>query len=113
MSDARLKALFDPRGVLVAGVSSHPAKFGFVTLHNILASGYQGKVFATNREGGEVLGVPCATSVDDLPGGEIDLVFVCTPASANPQLLRDCAAKGITAAFVTSAGYGEAGDEGR
>src|SRR6201999_4274846 len=42
-----------------------------------------------------------------------DLVFVCTPAAANPDLLRSCAAKGVTAAFVTSAGYGEAGDEGR
>jgi acyl-CoA synthetase (NDP forming) len=108
-----VKALFDPRGVLVAGASSHPGKFGFVALHNLLAGGYEGKVFATNREGGEVLGIPCATSIDELPDGEIDLVFVCTPASANPQLLRDCAAKGIKAAFVTSAGYGEAGEEGR
>ena len=40
----------------------------------------------------------------------IDLVFVCTPASANPELLRACARKGISAAFLTSAGYGEAGD---
>ena len=108
----RFSPMFDPRGVLVAGASSHPGKFGFVALHNILASGYEGKVFATNREGGDVLGIPCATSVDDLPEGEIDLVFVCTPASANPGLLRQCAAKGIRAAFVTSAGYGEAGEEG-
>jgi acetyltransferase len=108
----RFAPLFDPRGVLVAGASSHPGKFGFVALHNLLAGGYGGKVFATNREGGEVLGIPCATSVDDLPDGEIDLVFVCTPASANPDLLRACAAKGVRAAFVTSAGYGEAGEEG-
>ena len=113
MSDPRFKALFDPKGVLVAGVSSHPAKFGFVTLHNILASGYTGKLFATNRDGGEVLGIPLATTIDELPDGEIDLVFVCTPAPANVQLLKDCAKKGITAAFVTSAGYGEAGDEGK
>ncbi|HET9730569.1 MAG TPA: hypothetical protein VFR41_14150, partial [Acidimicrobiia bacterium] len=42
-----------------------------------------------------------------------DLVFVCTPASANVELLRACAKRGIRAAFVTSAGYGEAGDAGR
>ena len=41
MSDPRFSALFDPKGVIVAGVSNHPAKFGFVTLHNILASGYR------------------------------------------------------------------------
>lgn len=108
-----LTPLFEPRGVLVAGASSHPGKFGFVSLHNILACGYRGKVFATNRDGGEVLGVPCATDVAELPAGEIDLVFVCTPASVNVELLRACAARGIRAAFVTSAGYREAGPEGR
>jgi acyl-CoA synthetase (NDP forming) len=106
-------ALFDPRGVLVAGASSHPGKFGFVALHNILASGYRGKVFATNLEGGEILGVPVARSVDELPDGAIDLVFVCTPPPANASLLEACARKGVRAAFLTTAGYGESGPEGR
>jgi acyl-CoA synthetase (NDP forming) len=107
------EALFDPKGVIVAGASAHPGKFGFVALHNILRHGYAGKVFATNLEGGEVLGVPCAPSVDELPAGQADLVFVCTPAAANPDLLRACAANGVRAAFVTSAGYAEAGEDGR
>ncbi|MGY6499579.1 MAG: acetate--CoA ligase family protein [Acidimicrobiales bacterium] len=109
----QFRALFEPRGVVVAGASSHPGKFGFVSLHNLLAAGYQGKVFATNLQGESVLGIQTVPSVLDLPDGEADLVFVCTPAAANPQLLRDCASKGIRAAFITSAGYGEAGDEGR
>lgn len=111
-TDEQFRALFEPRGVLVAGASTHPGKFGFVSLHNILASGYEGKVFATNRDGSEVLGIQSHRDIDELPDGEIDLVFVCTPAAANPPLLRQCAAKGIKAAFITSAGYGEAGEEG-
>jgi len=107
------RALFEPRGVVVAGVSTHPGKFGFVSLHNILASGYRGTLYGTAREAGEVLGVPILASIDDLPDGEIDLVFVCTPAAANPDLLRACAKKGIRAAFIASAGYGEAGEEGQ
>lgn len=105
-------ALFEPRGVLVAGVSTHPGKFGFVSLHNILASGYEGAVFGSSREAGEVLGVPVVADLADLPDDAIDLVFVCTPAAANPDLLRGCAKKGIRAAFLASAGYGEAGAEG-
>ena len=66
-------ALFDPRGVVVAGASSHPGKFGFVVLHNILSHGYRGRVFATNRDAAErraeILGVPVHASVDELPGG--------------------------------------------
>ena len=107
-----MRSLFEPRGVIVAGASSHPGKFGFTALHNILAHGYGGRVFATNRDGGDILGLPCARDVDELPAGEADLVMVCTPAGANEDLLRRCAAKGVRAAFVASAGYREAGDEG-
>jgi acyl-CoA synthetase (NDP forming) len=106
-------ALFEPRGVVVAGASSHPGKFGFVALHNLLACGFPGRVFATNREGVEVLDRPTLTSLDDVPDGEADLVFVCTPAATNPDVLRAAAAKGITAAFIASAGYGESGSEGK
>jgi acyl-CoA synthetase (NDP forming) len=59
-----------------------------------------------------VLGVEIVDDIDALPDGAIDLVFVCTPAAANPDLLRACAKKGIRAAFIASAGYGEAGDDG-
>lgn len=110
---AAFSALFEPRGVLVAGVSTHPGKFGFVSLHNILASGYQGSVYGSSREAGEVLGVPVVADVADLPDDTIDLVFVCTPAAANADLLRACAKKGVRAAFLASAGYGEAGEEGQ
>lgn len=112
-SHDQFMALFEPRGVLVTGASTHPGKFGFVSLHNILASGYVGGVFGTNLQGEEVLGIKTVDDIAKLPDGEIDLVFVCTPASANPDLLRACAKKGIKAAFLTSAGYGEAGEEGR
>jgi acyl-CoA synthetase (NDP forming) len=106
-------ALFEPKGVLVTGASTHPGKFGFVSMHNILASGYSGGVFGTNLQGEEVLGIQTVADIDALPDNAIDLVFVCTPASANPDLLRACAAKGVRAAFLTSAGYGEAGPDGQ
>jgi acyl-CoA synthetase (NDP forming) len=112
-TDEQFRALFEPRGVLVSGASTHPGKFGFVSLHNLLASGYEGNVFGTNLAGEDVLGIRTVADVAELPDGEIDLVFVCTPAAANPALLRACAAKGIRAAFLTSAGYGEAGEEGK
>jgi acyl-CoA synthetase (NDP forming) len=111
-TEEQFRALFEPRGVLVTGASTHPGKFGFVSLHNLLANGYAGKVFGTNLKGENVLGVDTVADIESLPDGEIDLVFVCTPAAANPDLLRACAAKGVKAAFLTSAGYGEAGDDG-
>ena len=78
--------------MVVAGASTHPGKFGFVALHNILANGYAGRVFATNRDGSPVLGIETVPALDDLPDGQADLVFVCTPAATNPDVLRAAAA---------------------
>ena len=75
--------------MIVAGASSHPGKFGFVVLHNILAHGYAGRVFATNRDaaarGDTLLGLPALASVEDVPDGAADLVFVCTPVERNVE----------------------------
>ncbi len=109
---ARFQPLFDPRGIIVAGVSSHPGKFGFVTLHNLLRFGYDGELFPIHRGGEEILGRPTLRDVSEVPEGAADLVFVCTPYQVNEDLLRACAARGVRAAFIASGGYGEAGEEG-
>ncbi len=113
IDDEHFEALFNPRGVVVVGASSHPGKFGFVSLHNILAGGYEGAIFGTNLQSEEVLGIQTVPSVDELPSGSVDLAFVCTPASANMQILRYCAARGIRAAFISSAGYRDSDAAGR
>jgi acyl-CoA synthetase (NDP forming) len=108
----RFAPLFNPRGIVVAGVSGHPGKFGFVTLHNLLRFGYEGEIFPVKPDGAEVLGRKTLTNVSEVPDGAADMVFVCTPNKVNIELLRACAKKGIRAAFIASAGYGEAGEEG-
>jgi acetyltransferase len=108
----RFRPLFHPRGIAIAGASTHPGKFGFAALHNLLRFGYDGEVFPVNREGAEVLGRPSFRDVSEIPDGRADLVFVCTPAAVNVELLRTCAKRGVRAAFVASGGYGEAGEEG-
>jgi acetyltransferase len=108
----QLNALFDPAGVVVVGASTHPGKFGFVALHNVLANGYGGRVYATNRDGAEVLGVATLSSLDELPDAAADLAFVCTPAAANPGIITQLAAKGVRTAFIASSGYGESGPDG-
>ncbi|HKJ23815.1 MAG TPA: acetate--CoA ligase family protein, partial [Myxococcota bacterium] len=109
----RFRPLFAPRGIVVTGVSSHPGKFGFTSYHNLLRFGFEGDLFPIQRDGEEILGHATWRDVADVPDGAADLVFVCTPAKLNVDLLRACAAKGVRAAFLCSAGYGEAGEEGR
>ena len=110
--DAGFDALFEPRGVVVAGASTHPGKFGFVALHNILAAGLPGPGRARRtskrrpvlghrhrarhrRAARPARGTSSSCARPPRP----------TPTSSAPR-----AKQGIRAAFVTSAGYGEAGD---
>lgn len=109
----RFRPLFYPRGIVVTGASSHPGKFGFVSLHNLRRFGYQGEIFPINREGAEILNAPTYKDIADIPPGRAELVFVCTPVAANVELLRACAKVGVRAAFVASGGYREAGPQGR
>ncbi|MAG34607.1 MAG: hypothetical protein CL908_27375 [Deltaproteobacteria bacterium] len=109
----RFRPLFHPRGIIVAGVAGHPGKFGFVTFHNLMRFDYRGEIYPVKPDAADVLGCPTYPSVDEVPEGVADLAFVCTPNKVNVELLRACAAKGVRAAFVTSAGYAEAGDEGK
>jgi acetyltransferase len=109
----RFRPLFHPKGIIVAGVASHPGKFGFVTLHNLLSCGFKGDVFGVKPDAAEVLGQRTYSSIDELPEAAASLVFMCTPNKVNVELLEACAKKGVRAAFVTSAGYGEAGDTGK
>jgi acyl-CoA synthetase (NDP forming) len=108
----RFRPLFEPRGIVVAGVSSHPGKFGFVAYHNLLRFGYRGALYPIQREGAEILGRPTLRDISEVSEGSADLVFVCTPNHVNVELLRACRKRGVRAAFVASGGYGEAGPEG-
>ncbi len=108
----RFRPLFHPRGIIVAGVSSHPGKFGFATLHNLRRYAFEGDLYPVKLDGAEVLGSPTYRSVEELPNDAADLVFICTPNKLNVGLLRACAKKGVRAAFVASAGYSEAGADG-
>ena len=112
MNRSPFDLLFNPRGIVVAGASTHPGKFGFVALHNILAGGFEGPVFATNPDRPTILGVETLASVDEVPQGTADVVMVCTPPPTCPDILRSAANRGIGAAFIASGGFREAGGEG-
>ena len=56
-------------------------------------------------------GVPCHPSVLAVPG-DVELAVIAVPAAAVPGVARDCAAKGVRALVVVSAGFAEVGGAG-
>ncbi|HSR13866.1 MAG TPA: CoA-binding protein, partial [Thermodesulfobacteriota bacterium] len=102
---------FEPASVAVIGASAVPHKPGNDVIRNILANGYQGKLYLVNPKGDEILGMKAYTSIKDLPEG-VDQAVIILPAALNPQAIRDCAAKGIKAVVLAAGGFSEVDEKG-
>lgn len=107
-----LEALFSPQAVAVVGASSNPAKLGHMVLENIIKYGYQGSIYPINPKADEILGTKCYRRVTEVPGS-VDLAVVVVPNKHVAAVMNDCAEKRVGAAIVITAGFREAGAEGR
>jgi acetyltransferase len=103
---AGLTKFFTPDSVAIIGASATPGKAGNTVVKNILANEYKGKIYPVNPKGGEILGLSVTLSIAGLPEG-IDLAIVMTPAETTPQVVRECAAKGIKYFVLAAGGFSE------
>ena len=106
-----LEILFEPRSVAVVGASQTSHKAGNDVIKNILANEFGGQLYLVNPRGGEILGQPVYPSIQDLPDS-IDLAIIILPATATPQAIRDCAAKGAKAIVMAASGFAEVDEAG-
>jgi len=107
-----LERFFHPASIAVVGASEALTSYGTRYIQALLDFGFQGKIYAVNHSGDEVLGYKIYRSVLDLPE-TADLACVCVSARFVPDTLRDCLKKSVKAAIVLSAGFREFGEEGR
>ncbi len=111
MSTSSLEAIFNPRSIAIAGVSTKPVRGqlgGNNYLEAMIGCGYKGKLYPVNPKGGEVHGLTMYPSVRDIPG-PVDYVVSAIPAKGALQLTRDCAAKGVKAIHFFTSGFSELG----
>jgi acetyltransferase len=106
-----LHSILAPSAVAVIGASADPTKRGFQAVRALREAGFAGAILPVNPRGGEILGLPVATSIETLPQTP-DLALVCTPAATTPAVLEACAAKGIRGAVVLALGFAESGEAG-
>ncbi len=108
---ASLRPLLEPRAVAVVGASRDPSSIGRRVLDAVLA-GFTGKVYAVNPRAAEVAGLSAYASARELPA-DVDLAVVAVPAPAVLGVVDDCAAAGVKSLIVITAGFAEAGPDGR
>lgn len=109
---ASMRRLFEPGVVAVVGASRERGKIGAEILHNLVATGFTGRVVAVNPKAKEIEGAACYPRLADVPG-PVDLAVLAVPAEKVAAAVEDCVAKGVEAIVVITAGFSETGEEGR
>lgn len=106
-----LDTVFNPRSIAIVGISiTQPNHWTNAVLEGLLHMGYEGKLYLVNRNGGETEHLMVYRSLQDIPETP-DYVIGRVSAPACPQLLRDCAVKGVKVVQFVTAGFSETGEE--
>ncbi len=99
--------ILNAKSVAIIGVS---AKMGYYWAHSMLQWDHDLKVWLVSRNGGEVLGHPILTSIDEIPE-PIDYAIIAVPYRAVFEVLTQCAAKGAKGVTIFTSGFSELGTQ--
>lgn len=110
--DDSLAALLHPRSVAIIGASDDPVRIGGRPLAYTRDAGFPGRIFPVNPRRASVQGLPAYPTIADVPE-PVDTAIIAVPAPAAVETAEACAAAGVRAAVVFSAGFAETGDDGR
>ncbi len=104
--------LLNPKNIAIIGASNDTKKPGGNMLKNILAGGFAGNLYAVNSKEERVQGIKSFSEVMEIP--QTDLAILAIPAKYCPETVKILAKEKNTKAFIIiSAGFGEAGEQGK
>ena len=104
--------LINPRSIAVVGGSDDLFKPGGKVLRNIIEGGFGGDLFVVNPKHDKVQGIKSWRNINDLPSTDLAILAIAAQycRQAVEILLRD---KGTRAFIIISAGFSEAGEDGK
>ena len=88
-----LEPFFNPKSVLIIGVSRKALSFSYTVLKNLLEIFYQGKLYILNPNASEILGVKSYHSFEDLP--EIPELAVIVLGKNIVKIIEKLGKKGV------------------
>jgi len=107
-----LHYLLNPRSLAIIGVSRNPDSFGYPLVEIAQKNGYAGRLYLVNPKADTILGLKCYPSILDIPD-EVDAAMIMVPRKFAGQAVEDCVRKGVKGIIMITAGFAEAGEEGR
>lgn len=110
----QMNIFFQPKSVAVIGASKKIDKAGHVIFKNFVENRrrgvFKGELYAVNPTENFVLGYQSYPSLRKIVG-DVELIVIVIPAQHVPQVMEDAASKGVKAAAIISAGFGEIGNK--
>jgi acetate---CoA ligase (ADP-forming) len=103
--------LLNPKSIAVIGASNDTRKPGGKILKNIIGGGFQGDLYAVNRNETDVQKIKCFANIDGLPQTDLAVLAIAARycVDAVETLARQ---KGTKAFIIISAGFSEESEEG-
>lgn len=108
----RLERLLRPRSIAIIGASDEPSRIGGRPLAYLKAGRFPGRIFPINPNRSTVQGLPAWPDVAAV-GEPIDLAVVAVPAERTAEAVTSCAALGVGAAIIFTAGFAETDADGQ
>ena len=108
---ALLKNMLNARAVALIGATEEKGAVGRAILENLLRS-KERKVYPVNPTSKRIMEVDAYADVASIPE-HVDLAIVATPAPTVPGLVEGCGKAGVEGVVIISAGFKEAGGEGK
>ncbi len=112
MSKHYLTSLFVPKSVAVFGASDRIDSVGQIVFKNMLDSGFQGALYPINAKNSEVQGHKAYATISAIKD-KVEMVVIATPPQTVPDIIEECGKRGVKAAVIITAGFGEIGPEGK
>ena len=106
-----LNTLFAPKSVAVFGASDRPDSVGQIVFQNMLESGFKGALYPINSKNPQVQGKRAYASISEI-NEAVELAVIATPPQTVPGIIEECGLRGVKAAVIITAGFGEAGAAG-
>jgi acetyl coenzyme A synthetase (ADP forming)-like protein len=110
-AEAAVAHVLRPAAVALIGVSQRPGSVGGAVLGNLLGAGFKGRLCVVHPRAEDFTGVESYRSLADVPW-PVELAVIAVPAAGVNDVARDCAAAGVRALVVVSAGFAELGGGG-
>lgn len=97
-----------PASVAVVGASANPDTPGYDYVASMQEFGFTGAIYPVNPKGGEILGLPVAASLREVPG-DVDYVISCIPSDYILDLVAQAKERNVKAMQLFTGRFSETG----